>query len=66
MIFIIITKDNDFLHFLELYGHPPKIVLLRTGNNSSKAMFDLLSKAKNEIEKFYNDKNGLLEILYRV
>jgi predicted nuclease of predicted toxin-antitoxin system len=36
--YIIITKDNDFLDLLELKGFPPKVILLKTGNNSSKAM----------------------------
>jgi predicted nuclease of predicted toxin-antitoxin system len=35
--FTITTKDNDFLDLLELKGFPPKVVLLKTGNNSSRA-----------------------------
>jgi len=37
--YIIITKDNDFVDLLELNGFPPKIVLLKTGNNSSFSNF---------------------------
>jgi len=32
---IIITNDDDFYHFSNLYGFPPKVVLLRTGNQST-------------------------------
>ena len=64
--FMIITKDNDFLSFLDIYGFPPKIVLLRTGNNSSKALLELLMKAKSEIEEFKDENIGLLEIINRV
>ena len=59
---IIITKDNDFLEILEVNGFPPKIVLLKTGNNSSKALLELLKKIKPMIEDLEKDKYGLLEI----
>jgi predicted nuclease of predicted toxin-antitoxin system len=60
--YIIVTKDNDFLDLLELNGFPPKIVLLKTGNNSSKALADLLVNAKPKIEDMENNEYGLLEI----
>ena len=60
--YIIITKDNDFLDLLELKGFPPKIVLLKTGNNSSTALADLLIKAKSQIEDMENNEFGLLEM----
>jgi len=49
--YIIITKDIDFLDLLELKGFPPKVVLIKTGNNSSKTLADL-----------ENNEYGLLEI----
>ncbi len=30
--FAIVTFDADFIDFANLYGHPPKIIWLRTGN----------------------------------
>jgi predicted nuclease of predicted toxin-antitoxin system len=60
--YIIVTKDNDFLDLLELNGFPPKVVLLKTGNNSSKALAELLINAKPEIEELENNEYGLLEI----
>jgi predicted nuclease of predicted toxin-antitoxin system len=60
--FIIITKDNDFLDLLELNGFPPKVVLLKTGNNSSKAIAELLIDTKSKIENMENNEYGLLEI----
>jgi predicted nuclease of predicted toxin-antitoxin system len=59
---IIITKDNDFLDLLELKGFPPKVVLLKTGNNGSKALADVLMNAKSKIEDLQNGEYGLLEI----
>ena len=61
--FIIITKDNDFLDLLDIYGFPPKVVLIRTGNNSSQALLELLINAKEKIEDLKNNNIGLLEII---
>jgi predicted nuclease of predicted toxin-antitoxin system len=60
--YIIITKDNDFLNLLESMGFPPKVVLIKTGNNSSKILAELIIDAKPKIEDLENDKYGLLEI----
>jgi predicted nuclease of predicted toxin-antitoxin system len=61
--YTIISKDSDFVDLLELKGFPPKIVLLKTGNNSSKALMDLLIKIKTEIESLEKSNYGLLEII---
>jgi predicted nuclease of predicted toxin-antitoxin system len=60
--YIIITKDNDFLDLLELKGFPPKVVLIKTGNNSSKILAELIIDAKPKIEDLKNNEYGLLEI----
>jgi len=61
--YIIITKDKDFVDLLELNGFPPKIVLLKTGNNSSQALKELLENVKPMIENLEKDDCGLLEIV---
>ena len=61
--YTIITKDSDFVDLLELKGFPPKIVLLKTGNNSSKALMDLLIRIKPEIEDLEKSNYGLLEVI---
>jgi predicted nuclease of predicted toxin-antitoxin system len=61
--YTIITKDNDFVDLLEIKGFPPKIVLLKTGNNSSKALVELLINIKSMIEDLENSNYGLLEIV---
>jgi predicted nuclease of predicted toxin-antitoxin system len=60
--YIIITKDTDFLDLLEIKGFPPKVVLIKTGNNSSKILANLLINAKSKIEDLENNEYGLLEI----
>ena len=61
--YIILTKDTDFVDLLELNGFPPKVILLRTGNNRSQALFELLTKLKPMIEELEKDNYGLLEII---
>jgi predicted nuclease of predicted toxin-antitoxin system len=60
--FIIITKDNDFLDLLELKGFPPKVILIKTGNNSSKILAELIINVKPKIEDLENNNYGLLEV----
>jgi predicted nuclease of predicted toxin-antitoxin system len=61
--YIIITKDTDFVDLLELKGFPPKIVLLKTGNNSTQALMELLINVKSMIEDLEKNNYGLLEII---
>jgi len=43
-------------------GFPPKVVLIKTGNNKSNTLADLIIDAKPKIEDLENDNYGLLEI----
>jgi len=61
--FTIITKDSDFLDMLELKGFPPKVILVKTGNNSSKALANLLTGSKSKIEDMEHSESSLLEII---
>jgi len=61
--FIIITKDDDFLNLMDIKGFPPKVVLLKTGNSSSKALMELLIKIKPMIDDLEKKEYGLLEIV---
>lgn len=61
--YIILTNDEDFLNLVLKRGFPPKIVLLRTGNQSTREVADLLEKHKNQISKLETtDHLGILEI----
>jgi predicted nuclease of predicted toxin-antitoxin system len=57
------AQDNDFVDLLELNGYPPKIVLLKTGNNSSQAIIELRINVKPMIEDLEINNYGLLEII---
>jgi predicted nuclease of predicted toxin-antitoxin system len=60
---IIITNDEDFLNFVNLKGFPPKVVLLRTGNQANSHLADILIKHKEDIQQLCLSADiGLLEI----
>jgi len=61
--FIIVTNDDDFLHFINTKNFPPKIILLRTGNQSSDYIAKLLIRHKPAISDLhFSEELGLLEI----
>ena len=60
---IIVTNDDDFVNLLNFKGFPPKIILLKTGNQSNQYIEAILIKHKENIHSFYyNNDIGLLEI----
>ena len=59
----IITNDDDFYLLSLSKGFPPKIILLKTGNQSTKYIAEVLLKHRTEIGDFLNNKEyGVLEI----
>lgn len=62
--FTIVTKDTDFNNMVSLFGFPPKVVLIRRGNCSTKLIQNLLDKHFDEICLFISDnENGIFTIL---
>lgn len=60
---ILVTNDEDFLDFARIKGFPPKVVLLRTGNQSNDAIFSLLIKHQADIAFLESsEETGVLEI----
>ena len=60
---IIVTNDEDFLNYSQVKGFPPRVVLLRTGNQTNDFILSLLIKYKTEIEALNSSNEiGLLEI----
>lgn len=60
---IIVTNDEDFLKLSFVKGFPPKVIFLRTGNQSNHYLLQLLIKHKKPIQEFfYSPETGVLEI----
>lgn len=62
--FSIVTQDSDFNDLNSLYGPPPKVIWIRTGNLKTEELANLLIKNFAEIEKFLKDQRyGCFEIV---
>lgn len=61
--FAILTKDADFYHLLNKYGHPPKVVWIRSGNVTTKYIIELLTHNNVSINEFLSSSPaGILEL----
>jgi len=62
--YIIVTQDSDFNDLNSLYGFPPKIIWIRSGNLKTKEILKILIDHAGDIEKFASDNMlGCFEIL---
>jgi predicted nuclease of predicted toxin-antitoxin system len=60
---VIVTNDEDFLNLVNLKGFPPKVVLLRTGNQANLHLAEILIKHKEDVQQLcLSGDIGLLEI----
>jgi predicted nuclease of predicted toxin-antitoxin system len=50
--YVIASKDSDFRQFAFLYGAPPKVIWVRTGNVTTTAIAELLLASSSRIEAF--------------
>ena len=53
--YTIVTKDSDFNDLNSLFGFPPKIIWIRTGNLKTQSIVDIRNEYSCEIQKFMND-----------
>ncbi len=61
--YIIVTNDEDYLNLLNLLGFPPKVVLLKTGNQRTDYLKELLLKNLSSISELeLSGDIALLEI----
>jgi len=61
--FVIVTQDSDFNERSLLFGYPPKVIWLKSGNTSTSNILDLLRRHHADILSFEADpKSGCLEL----
>lgn len=64
--YIVVTQDSDFNDLNFLYGFPPKIIWIRTGNLKTEELAKILKDHFLEIQDFENNPAfGCFEILAR-
>lgn len=60
----IVSNDEDFLSLLLSRGFPPKVILLKTGNQTRHKVEEILIELREKIEEFcQSTEHGLLEIV---
>lgn len=60
---LIITNDDDFYRFAGVFGFPPKVVMLRTGNQSTHFLAGLLRQQLPAIQQLHGSSEiGLLKL----
>lgn len=55
--YTIVTFDADFYDMSNLYGHPPRIIWLRTGNRRTSDLANLLIDRNEIIQEFLENKS---------
>jgi predicted nuclease of predicted toxin-antitoxin system len=61
--YMILTNDEDFFELSMFKGYPPKLIILRTGNVSTRNLSRVLINHIQEIEQFAESEDlGILEI----
>lgn len=65
--FTIVTYDSDFSNLVSILGHPPKVIWLKSGNNSTDFLISLLINHTAIIKDFITSEEyrniGCLELL---
>lgn len=56
--FVIVTFDSDFINLATLHGHPPKVILLKTGNRRTSKLSNLLQEKAQLIFSFIYDEDN--------
>jgi len=63
--FVIVTFDMDFYDLSLVWGNPPKIIWIRTFNQTTKNIELILRKYVNDLFEFQKEKDlSCLEIIY--
>ena len=62
--YVIVTQDSDFDALNTLFGFPPKIIWIRSGNLKTKDILDILIEYYSDLVKFESDSElGCFEII---
>ena len=62
--YAVVTFDSDFVDLNVVKGFPPKIIWLKTGNLTTKAISELIHKNIVVIQDFLkSEENEILEVI---
>ncbi len=60
--FVIVTRDDDFRQLLQVFGFPPKVILLALGNCSNQQVLDALNSATDLERLLLDPDTGIIEL----
>jgi len=64
--YVIVTKNSDFYEMSLLYGQPPKIIWLKTGNQTKAAMIRALTDNSADIQRMLMAEDKACVEIYQV
>lgn len=50
--YMLVTQDSDFNEMSVLYGHPPKVIWLKCGNQPKRRIVEILRSIKADVQSF--------------
>jgi predicted nuclease of predicted toxin-antitoxin system len=53
--YILVTQDSDFHDLSALYGHPPKVIWLKCGNQPRRRVVEILLSIRDDVHAFANN-----------
>ena len=59
---VIVTQDSDYADWNKLRGAPPKIIWLRTGNQPTANISELLQRREPSMRDFFPNVAACLEL----
>ena len=62
--FTLVTQDADFADMAALFGPPPKVILLRCGNQPTHFVAQLLRDQAAALQKFEQDSTAYCWEIY--
>jgi predicted nuclease of predicted toxin-antitoxin system len=62
--FILVSQDSDFAEMATLFGLPPQVIWIRTGNQPTAAVESLLRRHADALAAFEKDQNTACLELY--
>lgn len=62
--FTLVSQDSDFADMAALFGPPPKVILLRCGNQPTSVVAQLLRTQAGALQNFDRDKTAACWEIY--
>lgn len=62
--FILVTQDSDFADMAALHGPPPKVIWLRSGNQPTPVIEEMLRRHRDAIAAFGQDADSACLEIY--